>query len=140
MARLNVNPNAEASVAFDTIKPGIYRMRVKEVLTVDQNGNAFVSASGNTCWRVRFEFADPGQVLNLSEAVAQNPGTLMDAGLVIDPAEKQGKLRGLVEALGMIWQDLDSDDMIGRECDVKVGLGEYKGEKRNEIKGYLKVS
>jgi len=131
MAKLNANPNVEASASFDIVKPGVYRMRVKEV-------TEFTAASGSTCWRLRAEYAQPEQCEKLDGAPANNPGTVLDSGLVIAPAEKQGKLRGMVEACGKQWGDLDSDDLVGLEFDAKIDTEEYNGELKNVIRRYLK--
>lgn len=133
MPKLNANPNAEANVAFDVVRPGTYRMRVKEITEFD-------AQSGNHCWRARLEYVDTAALDKLDgSGPANNPGTLLDSSLVVEPADKQGKVRSFVEALGAEWTDLDSDDLIGLECDVKVGVEEYQGEQRNVAKRYLKV-
>ena len=132
MARLNANPNAEASVDFAVIKPGIYRMRVEEI-------TEFISAkSGNTCWKVRLAYVDPSALSKEDGSPAGNVGNVFDNSLVIAPADKQGKTRGFVEALGAQWSDLDSEDLIGLECDCRVGIEEYQGNKKNVIARYLK--
>lgn len=128
--RINVNPNVEASASFDVVKPGVYRMRVQRV-------DNFTAQSGSECLKVWWEYVDPSNVEKLSGGFANNPGTLIDSGLVISPADKQGKLRGLVEALGKNWSDFDTDELIGLECDVKVKVEEYNGEQRNSVARYL---
>lgn len=134
MARLNANPSVEANVAFDVVAPGEYVMRVEEVTEfVSQN-------SGNTCWKVRFSYAEPSSICKVNGDPAKNVGGLFDSGLVISPAEKQGKLRSLVEALGLRWSDLDSDDLVGKECIVKVKLEEYQGEQKNGVARYLPIA
>jgi hypothetical protein len=134
MAKLNANPTVEANAAFDIIQPGDYTMRVEEITEfVSQN-------SGNTCWKVRFSHVNPADCLKLDGTPAANAGALFDNGLVISPPEKQGKLRSLVEALGATWTDLDSDDLVGLECTVKVKLGEWQGDQKNEVARYLPVA
>ena len=130
MAKLNANPNVEVNSAFDVVKPGVYKMRVASI-------EEFQAQSGSTCWRLRAEYAETGSLNKLDGAPANNPGTILDSGLVIAPADKQGKLRGFVEACGKQWADLDSDDLIGAEFDAKVGTEEYNGELKNVIKRYL---
>jgi hypothetical protein len=132
MPKLTANPNVEVNSAFDVVKPGVYKMRVKEI-------EEFTANSGNTCWRLRAEYAEPSSLDKVDgTGPANNPGTILDSGLVIAPADKQGKLRGMVEACGVAWANLDSDDLIGKEFDAKVGTKEYNGELKNVIKRYLK--
>lgn len=132
MPQLNANPNAEVNLAFDVVKPGTYRMRVKEI-------TEFTASSGNTCWRVRLEFTDPSSLSKEDGTPVKNAGTLLDSSLVVSPAEKQGKLRGFVEACGLPWANLDSDDLIGREVDCNIKIEEYQGEKKNSVGRYLKA-
>lgn len=128
MAKLNANPAVEANVTFDVVEPGEYNLRVDSI-------EPFTSQAGNECWRTRLSFTSP--VNKIDGTPAQNPGTLIDNSLVAYPPEKQGKLRSFVEACGLAWSDLDSDELIGQECIAKVGLEEYKGEQRSVVKRYL---
>ena len=125
------NPEAEASASFDTVKPGTYAMRIKDV-------TEFVAKSGNTCWRVQSEYIDPSNLEKLDGGMAANPGTLLDSGFVVSDPSKQGKLRSLWEACALDWADAgDSDLLVGAELDIKVGLEEYQGETKNVAKRYL---
>ena len=128
--RLNANPTVEANAAFDLVKPGEYTMRVEEITD-------FVSSKGNTCWKARLSYSNPGECTKLDGTPANNPGQLFDNGLVIAPPEKQGKTRSFVEALGLTWGDLDSEELLGLECKVKVKLEEYQGEQKNAVGRYL---
>jgi hypothetical protein len=131
MAKLNANPEVEANVTFDVIKPGEYTMRVEEITEfVSQN-------SGNTCWKTKLSFAAGQDFVKLDGTPAKNVGVIFDNSLVVAPADKQGKLRSFVEALGRNWEDMESEELIGLECIVKVGLEEYKGEQKNVAKRYL---
>lgn len=131
MARLNANPNAEASVEFEVVAPGVYRMRVESI-------EEFVAQSGSTCWRTRMTYVDPSSLTKEDGTPCSNAGGIIDSGLVASPAEKQGKLRSFVEACGMAWADLDSEDLIGCELDVKVGTDEWQGNRKNVASRYLK--
>jgi len=133
MARLNANPNAEASVAFDVVAPGEHTMRVESV-------DEFTASTGNICWKVRLSYVDPSACLKENGTPAVNPGTLLDSSLVVSPAEKQGKLRGFVEACGRPWADLDSDELVGCDIQVKVIKEEYpkdSGNWSNRVGRYL---
>jgi len=133
MARLNANPTVEASLAFDVVKPDTYDMRVE---TIEE----FSAASGNTCWKVKLSYVDPSACTKENGEPATNPGNVFDNSLVVSPAEKQGKLRGFVEACGRAWTDLDSDELIGCDVTVKVIKEEYpqgSGNWSNKAGRYL---
>jgi hypothetical protein len=132
MPTFTPNPNAEASSAFEVIKPGVYSMRVKAI-------TEFQAKSGNTCLKVQLEFADPTSLTRLDGTPANNPGNVFDNGLVTAPADKQGKLRNFVEACGKSWGDInDTDELIGSELQVNIGLEEYEGVQKNVAKRYMK--
>lgn len=138
MARLQANPNVEANLAFDVIKPGEYLMRVKDVKTTDDNGNDLVSAKGNKYWKVQLEFVETGMLeRNDGKGYAKNPGAIFDNSLLVEPSDKQGKLRAFVEACGLTWGDIESDDLRGCEVLARLGTSEYKGEMKNEVKRYI---
>lgn len=134
MARLTANPSAEASLAFDVVKPGTYRMRIKSIEETDSK-----STPGNKLWKVGLEYTDPTGATKEDGTSAKNPGTILDSSLVVYPPEKQGKVRGFVECFGKKWGDLDSEDLIGLEGDVAVFIDLYQGEKSNKVKRYLPV-
>lgn len=132
MPTFTPNPTAEASSAFEVVKPGVYAMRVKDI-------TAFTAKSGNECLKVQLEYADPSGCVRLDGSPANNPGNVFDNGLVTSPADKQGKLRAFVEACGKSWGDItNTDDLIGSEVKVNVGIEEYNGEQKNVAKRYLK--
>jgi hypothetical protein len=132
MARLQANPAAEASMAFDVIQPGTYRLRVKSIEEKDSK-----ATPGNRYWSVGFEYCDPSSLVKLSGQPATAVGGIFDNSLVVSPADKQGKVKGFVLACGSTWGDLDSEDLIGKECEAKIGLEEYQGEQKNTIKRYI---
>lgn len=137
MAKITVNPQAEASASFDIARPGVYRMRVEGSANFPAV-QEFVSEKGNTCIKVRSVYADPTAVLKENGDPAKLPGSIIDSSLVIAPADKQGKLRSFVEACGLSWSDFDTDNLVGLEFEAMIGVEEYKGEKKNVIKRYLK--
>ena len=129
MARLNANPEAEASLAFDTVKPGDYVMRVRSIEeTTSQK-------SGNQMWKVTLEYVDPSACVTLDDKPAKNPGTLIDY-CVTEPS-MQGKVKGFVLACGRQWEDLDSETLIGCDLKVRVKTELYEGEHRNKVGRYL---
>jgi len=137
MPHITVNPQAEADAGFEIAQPGVYRMRI-EGATNFPAVQEFTSAKGNTCLKVRMVFADPTSVTTDKNTVAKNLGSIVDSGLVVAPAEKQGKLRSLVEACSLPWADFDTDQLVGKELQAKVAIEEYNGTKRNNITRYLK--
>ena len=132
MSQFTPNPNVEVGNAFEVVKPGVYQMRVVSV-------SDFVSKSGNSCVKVALEFIDKSACINLAGDYCKNPGNVFDNGLVMSPAEKQGKLRSLVEACGLTWGSVtDTNDLIGSEVKVNVGIEEYNNEQKNVAKRYIK--
>lgn len=134
---IGVNPKAEADVGFELAQPGIYIMRIEGSANMPAVA-IFDSKSGNKCLKVRLVFASVLEVTTTEGKPARNLGSIIDASLVIEPAEKQGKLRSFVESAGLPWSDFDIDSLIGREVLAKVGLEEYNGVTRNKIERYLK--
>ena len=139
MARITVNPQAEANAAFDIAAPGSYRMRIEGspnfpgVSEFDSK-----STPGNKGLKIRLVFADPTAVTTLKGTPAKNLGSVIDQSVVTYPAEKQGKLRSLVEACGLAWEDFDTDQLVGKELQANIGIEEYNGETKNVVKRYLK--
>lgn len=133
MPMFTPNPAAEANVGFDVVQPGTYRMRVKDIKPFD-------SKSGNKCLKVQLEYVDPSALSKEDGTPSSNPGNLFDNGLVTEPAEKQGRLRNFVEACGINWASAgNTDELIGREVDVKIKSEEYQGERSNKVVRYFKI-
>lgn len=139
MARITVNPEAEVNVGFDLAAPGIYRMRFEGTDNMAAV-TPFTSKSGNECLKVRAVFADPTLVSKADGTPVKNLGGIIDNSLVVTPADKQGKLRSVVEAVGLAWADFDTDDLNGKEFMAKIGVEEYNGDKKNVIARYLPPS
>lgn len=125
---IKANSEAEASVGFETIKPGTYRVRVKEVTDRNPEKNDL---------RVVLELVDMSNLLNpAGEALKGRPGSLFDY-IMLD-ADKQWKLRSITEAAGLPWNDYDPVvDLPGRELDVVVKVEEYNGELKNKVGRYV---
>ena len=131
MARLTVNQAAEVSTSFEAVRPGTYRMRIKDV--VDRNN---LTPSKNDL-KVTLEYVDPTSLVGITgEALKGSAGNLFD--YVMLDFEKQWKLRQVVEACGLPWGDLDpGTDLKGQECDVIVKTEAYEGEMRNKVNRYV---
>jgi len=133
MVRLTANPEAEAQIVFDVVKPVDTQMRVVSIEEKDSK-----ATPGNRYWSVRAEYVNPQGLEKLDgTGFAQNPGTIIDNSLVVFPAEKQGKIRAFVESLGAVWADLESEQLIGAVFTARLGLDEYQGVQRNIIARYL---
>ena len=137
------NPSAEANVAFDVVKPGVYRMRVKEITNTKADGSLLVSGKGNKYFKVKLEYTDPTSLLKMDESPVTNPGIVFDNGLVYEPKEAQGRLRNFVEGCGVSWIEAgDADVLVGKEVDVKIGLKkttEQYPDEGNEVKRYISI-
>lgn len=140
MARIQTNPAAEADASFDIAAPGVYRLRIQ--------GSANMAAvtefdskktPGNRGIKIRLVYVDPTSITTDKGQPARNLGSIIDNSVLIAPAEKQGKLRSLVEACGLPWSDFDTDQLVGLEVEAKVDIEEYNGEKKNVVKRYIKA-
>ena len=132
MAKFIPNPNVESTGSFDVVKPGTYTMTVKDI-------SQFRSSKGNECLKVRLAFADPTACVKIDGTPCQSPGNIFDNGLVLEPAEKQGKLKSFAEACGETWVEFnDTDTLLGKELQVNIGVKEYEGVQKNTVKRYLK--
>jgi hypothetical protein len=132
------NPAAEVDAGFDLAKPGNYKLRIEGSANF-QAVSEFTSKSGNQCIKIRLVFADPTGVYTLKNEPAKNLGSIIDASLVISPADKQGKLRSLVESAGLVWANFTNTDMlVGCEVNATVAIEDYNGAQKNVVKRYLK--
>lgn len=139
MTRITANPQADADAGFDIAAPGIYAMRIegsKNLPAVSEFDSK--TTIGNKGLKIRLVFADPSAVNTMQGQPAKNLGSIIDNSILIHPAEKQGKLRSLVEACGLPWGDFDTEQLVGQEVQVKVEVEEYKGEQKNVARRYLK--
>ena len=132
------NPAAEANLGFDVVQPGTYRMRVKSITDKKKDGSMLISEKGNRYYKVELEYVDPTALLKIDGSPVKNAGILFDNGLIYEPTEQQGRLRGFVESCGVRWEDSgDEQSLVGCEVDVKVKIEEYKGEQSNKVSRYL---
>ncbi len=141
MARISVNPNADADAGFDVAAPGLYRMRIEGAPNMP-GVSEFDSKKtpGNRGIKIRLVYADPTIVVKEDGTPAKHLGSIIDNSVLISPPEKQGKLRSLVEACGLPWSDFDTDQLLGQEVLTKVEVEIYNGEKKNTARRYLKAN
>lgn len=128
MALININPNAEVKTGFSAVKAGTYQVRIKEVKNRNPEKNDL---------EVIFEFTQPASELldHAGQPITNNVGSLYDY-IMLD-SEKQWKLRQLVEACQMPWQNFDEQDLVGKELTAVVKIEMYNGEPRNKISRYV---
>lgn len=128
MAILNTNPAAEVSVAFETIKPGTYPMRITEVTDRNPDKNDI---------KIKLEYVDKSGLVTLAGEQAKNPGSLFD--YVQLASDKQWKLRTLYEAAGLGWPTTIDPcvDLQQVEVPVTIKLEEYEGEQKNKVARYV---
>lgn len=144
MDAFSPNPAADADQGFDVAQPNVYRMRIEGSANFPAVQD-FQAKSGNRCLKIRLVYVDaPSSIMTVKGTYAKNLGSLIDQSCVLEPSEKQGKTRGLVEACGIPWMDFTNIQMLnGREVNVKVGLEEYpegSGDKRNKVERYVKAA
>lgn len=129
MGMLNVNPDAEVRTGFEPVKPGTYRMRIKEVTDRNPEKNDL---------RLVLEHVTPSsELLGLNdEPLKGQAGSCFDY-IMLD-YDKQWKLRQVVEAAGLPWGNFDpAVDLVGLELDVVIKNEVYEGEQRNKVARYV---
>lgn len=126
---IKVNPQAEASANFETVKAGTYRMRVKAIKDRNPEKNDLEVQLEHTL--------TASELLGVSGAPLKGvPGTVFDYVMLAE--DKQWKLRALTEAAGLPWGDFDPTiDLQGRELDVTLKVEMYEGEPRNKVGRYV---
>lgn len=138
MPLVTPNPNAEADSGFECAQPGVYNLRIEGSANFPDL-QEFTSKAGNKCLKVRLVFADHTSITTDKGTPAKNLNSIIEQSLVLEPAEKQGKLRAFVESAGLVWDTFTDTDMLhGLEVKAKVGIEEYNGEKRNVVQRYVK--
>jgi len=125
--RINVNPET-TSGGFDYVEAGRQKVRV---VSVEQKVG---KTSGNPYLNVRLELADPN-------AVGVKGGKVGNIFAICTlDADKQWKLRELIEACGQDWGDFDTEAIIGLELDAQIGVElDQNEEPRNCIKKFIKA-
>ena len=138
MGMLKVNPAAEVKTSFPIFQPATYRLRIKGI-----TDRANDPKGSKTDYKVQFEYVDGSQLV-LKDGTPYN-GSIEGAGNLFSyfpyDFERQGMLKGLVQAAGLDWSDQDyTQTLLGREVDAKIGMKkttpEYPDE-ANEIKRFV---
>jgi hypothetical protein len=123
MAKIDVNLDTTVS-SFVAVAAGKYPMKITKV--TDRR-------PGKTDLEIQLQHVTPAYELNGvdGETVKGQPsGVYLYTSLAPD---KQSRLRELVEAAGLVWGDLDTDDLQGKEVLATLKLEEYQGEQKNKV-------
>lgn len=126
--RIAVNPEAQVS-NFEPVEAGVYRMKFTKVEQKTKEGGQHPYLE----WILEHVGQDVKGILG------GNAGRVYDVTTLKPDA--QFALRALVEAVGLSWQDFDTEEVIGREVDAVLSLGvSPNGKKRNEVEKYVRVA
>ena len=126
--RINVNPNAEVS-QFNPVKAGTYSLRIEAVEQLEGPKGPYLK------WRMAIT-TSTDEICGIDgEALKGAPSSIFAITSLIP--EAQFKLRQLVEAAGLAWDDFDTEDLLGKEISAKVDERTYEGTVSNEVKVYL---
>ena len=124
--RITVDPDASAA-GFGYATDGKYTLRVSKEPEQKKKDHPYLK------WT--FEFADPNvKAVNPGEKV----GNIFENTTLKKGDNAQFRLRQLCDALGLVWGDFDTADVIGMEFQAEVGIKEYNGTLSNEVKKYYK--
>lgn len=128
--RITVDPSAEAG-GFGYVEPGKYSLRVKKVEQIQKPGSPYPYLK----WE--FEFSDPNIQSVPVNGKQVKAGNIFENTTLSPENNGQFRLRQLCDALGVVWGDFDTDDMIGAEFDAQVGVKTYQDVMSNEVKKYI---
>ena len=122
--KITVNPAAEV-VTFGYVPAGKYRLRVQKAPEHTQ---------GQKSDYLHWEFALVDENIKATDGKSR-PGHVFDNTMLRE--DIQGRLRALVEALGLEWNDFDTEETVGMEFDANLTLDEYQGNMKNVIGKYI---
>lgn len=125
--KVTVNPDVQ-NTSFESVKAGTYLVTIKEIKDRNPAKNDL---------EIRYEHvAQASELPGLDgEPIKGQPSGLYD--YVMLAPDKQWKLRQLVEAAGLMWNDFDTDDLVGTEVMVQIIEDNYQGSIKNKIKRYV---
>lgn len=128
--KITVDPSTEAG-GFGYAENGKYNLRIKKVEQLQKAGSAHPYLK----WEI--EFSDPNVQSVPVDGKLMKVGNIFENTTLNPTNNGQFRLRQLCEALGVVWGDFDTDDVIGAEFDAQVGIKEYQGNFSNEIKKFI---
>jgi hypothetical protein len=126
--RITVDPSADAG-GFGYVEPGKYTLRVKK--------GEQMSGTKAPYLRWEFEYADPNVQSVPVDGKVLKVGNIFENTTLSTANNGQFRLRQLCDALGVVWGDFDTDDLIGKEFEAQVDVKEYQGTLSNEVKKYI---
>lgn len=115
-----------SSVGFGYAAPGQYRLRIAGSELKDGKNAPYIA------WKI--EFADP----NVKSVVdGAKVGNIFENTTLKSGDNAQFRLKQMCDALGVVWGNFDTDDLIGREFEAQVDIKEYNGNLSNCIKRFI---
>jgi len=124
--KVTVNPSTDAS-GFGYAEAGPQRLRVVNAEIKEGPSAPYIN------WEC--ELADP----NVKSTEGKQVGHVFEITTLKPDNNAQFRLRQMVEALGLTWNDFDTEETKGLEFDCHLGVEEYQGQKKNVIKKYVPV-
>ena len=123
--RIQVNPETDSS-GFGYVEPGQYTLRV--VSCVQKPGTKAPYLN----WAC--ELVDP----NVPTVTGKGkPGHIFVITTLSQENNAQFQLKRMSEALGLPWDDFDTDEVAGLEFEAILGTREYEGTITNEVKKFI---
>lgn len=126
--RINVDPSTESG-GFGYANSGRYRLRIVKS-EYKQKEHPYIK------WTI--DFADPN--VQSVDPNYKKVGSIFENTTLKKGENAQFRLKQLCDAVGLVWGDFDTDDVIGREFDAEVGIKEYNGTMSNEVKKFIPMS
>lgn len=126
--RITVDPSADAG-GFGYAEPGKYTLRIKKCSQESGQKAPYL--------RWEFEYSDPNIQSVPIDGKVLKVGSIFENTTLSTVNNGQFRLRQLCDALGLVWGDFDTDDVIGAEFEAQVDIKEYQGTLSNEVKKYI---
>ena len=126
--KVTVNPNTETS-GFGYVDAQPARLRVVKCEWMEGKKYPYLK------WEM--ELVDKS--IKSTDGKSE-PGHIFENTTLKNESEKdQFRLRQVCDALDIAWGDFDTEEVIGMECDVQLGIHEYQGKMSNEVKKFIPV-
>lgn len=123
--KIKVNPETDAS-GFGYVEPGQYALRV---VSCEQKQGTKAPYLKWEC-----ELVDPNVPTTTGKG---KPGHIFVNTTLSQEGNAQFQLRRMCEALGLTWDDFDTEEVVGLELEVVLGTREYEGTITNEVKKFI---
>ena len=123
--RIQVNPETDSS-GFGYVEPGQYTLRVVSCVQKDGPKAPYLN------WAC--ELIDP----NVPTVTGKGkPGHIFVITSLNQENNAQFQLRRMSEALGLPWEDFDTDEVAGLEFEAILGTHEHNDTITNEVKKFI---